>query len=99
MLEEWLEQLETAGIPSAPINTIDRALDHPQVRANDMVVAAPTSDGSAMELLGIPVKMSATPGKPGSAPPSPGQHNYEILSDFLGMETTEIDKLSKNGII
>ena len=98
-MEEWLEQLETAGIPSAPINTIDRALDHPQVRANDMVVAAPTSDGSAMELLGIPVKMSATPGKPGSAPPSPGQHNYEILSDFLGMEKTEIDKLSKNGII
>lgn len=98
-MDDWLERLETAGVPSAPINTVDRVLDHPQVRANDMVMPSPTADGGSMDLLGIPVTMSATPGKPGNAPPAPGQHNVEVLGETLGLSAAEVGKLAKDGVI
>ena len=98
-MDEWLERLEGAGVPSAPINTVDRVLDHPQVRANDMVVSVPTADGGSMELLGNPVNMSATPGRIGAAPPSPGQHNAEVLAEMLGMSEAEVAKLADDGVL
>jgi crotonobetainyl-CoA:carnitine CoA-transferase CaiB-like acyl-CoA transferase len=98
-MESWLERLEAAVVPSAPINTVDRVLNHPQVRANDMVVTAPTADGGSMDLLGIPVNMSATPGKVGAAPPSPGQHNVEVLGEMLGMSDTEVARLAEEGVL
>ena len=98
-MEDWLECLEAAGVPSAPINTLDQALNHPQVHANDMVVSTPMEDGSTMELLGIPVKLSATPGKPGTAPPSPGQHNADVLQEFLGLSEDEVAILDKRGVL
>jgi crotonobetainyl-CoA:carnitine CoA-transferase CaiB-like acyl-CoA transferase len=98
-MEQWLDRLEAAGVPSAPINTIDRVLDHPQVCANDMVIPAPTADGGSMNLLGIPFKMSATPGKAGNAPPTPGQHTVEVLGEMLGMSEAEVGKLAEDGII
>ena len=98
-MDQWLERLEVAGVPSAPINTVDRVLDHPQVRANDMVVSSPTADGGSMDLLGIPVKLSATPGKAGNAPPTPGQHNAEVLGEMLGLSKTQVEKLTNDGVL
>jgi CoA:oxalate CoA-transferase len=98
-MEQWLERLEEAGVPSAPINTVDRILEHPQVRANEMVIPAQSIDGHSMDLLGIPFKMSATPGKAGNAPPTPGQHTVEVLGEMLGMSEAEVHKLAEDGVI
>ncbi|MDA1311331.1 MAG: CoA transferase [Proteobacteria bacterium] len=98
-MEQWLDRLEAAGVPSAPINTVDRVLDHPQVRANDMVIPAPTTDGGSMDMLGIPFNMSATPGKAGNAPPTPGQHTVEVLGEMLGMSEAEVEKLAEDGVL
>ncbi len=95
----WLMRFGAAGIPSAPINTIDKALDHPQVRANDIVVPAEANDGAAMGLLGIPFAMSGMPGKTGKAPPAPGQHNAEVLGNLLGITEAAIAKLADDGVI
>ena len=98
-MDEWLERLETGGVPSAPINTVDRVLEHPQVRANDMVVPAPTAGGGTMDLLGNPINMSATPGNAGNAPPTPGQHNSEVLGEILGLSEAEVTELAKDGVL
>jgi crotonobetainyl-CoA:carnitine CoA-transferase CaiB-like acyl-CoA transferase len=98
-MDEWLGRLEVAGVPSAPINTVDRVLDHPQVRANGMVVSVPTADGGSMDLLGNPINFSATPGEVGAAPPSPGQHNVEVLGEVLGMSEAEVTKLAEDGVL
>ena len=70
--DEWVGVLWAAGVPSGPVNTVDRALHDPQVRHRGMVV----SDGER-ELLGNPIKTGA----PDTFAPAPalGQHDAELL--------------------
>ena len=95
----WLPQFESAGVATAPMNTIDQVLQDEQVLANDMVVPAKRPDGTTVDLLGLPFKLSGTPGKPGSAPPEPGQHNDSVFSKLLGLSISEIEALKDDGAI
>jgi crotonobetainyl-CoA:carnitine CoA-transferase CaiB-like acyl-CoA transferase len=95
----WLPRIEAAGLPCAPINTIDQVLEDPQVHANDMVVTSYDDQGKAVRLLGLPFKLSGTPGKPGAAPPRVGQHNVEVLREMLGLSEDEVNDLAEDGAI
>lgn len=98
-VEEWSERLEAAGVATAPINTVDKVLADPQVIANDMIVECVEDTGKTRKLLGLPFKLTATPGAPGAAPPRAGQHNRQILGDMLGMTAAEIDALEASGAL
>ena len=80
------------------MNRLDQVLQDEQVLANDMVVPAALPDGSTVNLLGLPFKLSGTPGQPGAAPPEPGQHNEEALSDW-GFSADEITSLKDAGAV
>jgi CoA:oxalate CoA-transferase len=54
---DWLSALEAAGVPCGPINTIDRVLGDPQVRARTMVVAADDPEAGRVVMAGNPIKM------------------------------------------
>ena len=95
----WTDRLETAGVATAPMNRLDQVLQDEQVLANDMVVPAALPDGSTVNLLGLPFKLSGTPGKPGTAPPEPGQHNEMLLVEMLGLSPNEIQELQDEGAI
>jgi crotonobetainyl-CoA:carnitine CoA-transferase CaiB-like acyl-CoA transferase len=45
-----------------------------------MVVEVGAGDGDPLRLLGIPVKLSGTPGRIRRPPPSLGEHTEEVLS-------------------
>ena len=96
---EWTARLEAAGCATAPINTLDVVLSDEQVLANDMVVESPTADGGSRRLLGLPFKLTETPGAAGAAPPSPGQHNRDVLGGQLGLSDDEIAALKAEGAI
>lgn len=96
---DWLVLIEKAGIATAPINSVDTVLQDEQVLANDMVVPATRPDGSTVDLLGLPFKLSATPGLTGAAPPEPGQHNEEVFADYLGLSPAEVAALADDGAI
>jgi len=95
----WTDRLETAGVATAPMNRLDQVLQDEQVLANDMVVPAALPDGSTVNLLGLPFKLSGTPGQPGAAPPEPGQHNEMVLVEMLGLSPNEIRELQDEGAI
>ncbi len=95
----WTERLEAAGVATAPINTVDRALDDPQTRANDMVVESTGPDGATQRLVGLPFKLSQTPGAPGAAPPTLGQDARKVFRDLAGLSDAEIDRLAADGAI
>jgi crotonobetainyl-CoA:carnitine CoA-transferase CaiB-like acyl-CoA transferase len=97
--KEWLAKLEAAGLPCAPINTVDQVMTDPQVIANDMVVTSKRPDGTELKLSGLPFKLSGTPGKPGVAPPKPGEHNEEILGQWLGLGEADVAALAAKGAI
>ena len=81
------------------MNRLDQVLQDEQVLANDMVVTAARPDGSTVDLLGLPFKLSGTPGQPGDAPPEPGQHNEAVFADLLGLSQDDIEGLRKAGAI
>lgn len=95
----WLEAVETAGLPVAPIHDVGQVIEHPQVVANDLVVTSTDDDGNAMRLLGLPFKLSQTPGEPGAVPPTPGQHNCEVLAELLGLSAEEVEALASTQVI
>lgn len=85
------------GIPAAPINSVEEALESDQVRAREMVTEMETAYGT-IPMLGTPFKMSRTPGKIRKAPPLLGEDNSGILTS-LGYSQDEIQSLKRKGII
>lgn len=67
---EWLAVLEKAGLPCGPINTVARALDHPQVAARNMLVTVEDPEAGTLKLAGNPLKLSAFP-DPATREPAP----------------------------
>jgi CoA:oxalate CoA-transferase len=57
--DHWIEVLEAAGVPCSPIQTVGDAVDHPQVRARNMIVEA-----AGLRMAGNPIKLSAWPDSP-----------------------------------
>ncbi len=96
---EWLERLQAADIPAAPVNTVDRALADPQVRHRNMVVAARHRDGDALPLLGNPIKLSRTACEAVGWPPELGEHTRPVLQELLHLMPQEIATLEAGGVV
>jgi crotonobetainyl-CoA:carnitine CoA-transferase CaiB-like acyl-CoA transferase len=96
---EWLERLQAADIPAAPVNTVDRALADPQVQHRNMVVTAQHRDGDRMQLLGNPIKMSRTSCETITWPPDLGEHTRPVLEELLGMKPDEVSALEASGVV
>lgn len=76
---EWLELFEAAGIPCGAIQTTDLALSHPHTAFRDMVIPVRHPVAGDTKTLGIPIKMSETPGAIRRPAPVLGEHNEEIF--------------------
>ncbi len=94
---EWLKALEAADILCSPINTLQQALDDPQVRHNDMVIEFEHPQGKVRG-IGSPVKLTDTPASVRRPPPLLGQHDDEILSE-LGYAAGRIEALRQAGVV
>jgi crotonobetainyl-CoA:carnitine CoA-transferase CaiB-like acyl-CoA transferase len=79
--EEWLDAFRVAGVPAAPILTVDEVLNHPQTEATEMVQALLHPVLGQLRFTGFPVKLDATPGRMTSHPPLHGEHTREILAE------------------
>jgi CoA:oxalate CoA-transferase len=97
--ERWVEELAKIGVPCGPVNTIDKVVEDPQIRAREMIVDLSTQFAGKVQIPGIPVKLSQTPGQVDEPAPMLGQHTEEVLANLLGIPKTEIHNLQKLGII
>jgi len=95
-VREWIALLEAQGVPCGPINPIARMLDDPQTKAREMVVELEHPKAGRTRALGLPIKLSATPGCVTRAAPTYGQHTREVLGEF-GFSAAEIDALIASG--
>jgi CoA:oxalate CoA-transferase len=95
---EVMRVMSEVGIPAGPINTVGEILEDPHIQAREMVQELMHPDYGPLKVLGIPIKLSDTPGVVENAPPQFGEHNREVLS-MLGYGEKEIAKLETSGAI
>jgi crotonobetainyl-CoA:carnitine CoA-transferase CaiB-like acyl-CoA transferase len=91
-LKDLLAALDAAGVPCGPINSIAQLAADPQALAREMVVELDHPRAGRTRALGLPVKLSATPGGVRRPAPTFGQHTREVLGEF-GFSGAEIDAL------
>jgi crotonobetainyl-CoA:carnitine CoA-transferase CaiB-like acyl-CoA transferase len=94
----WLARLDAEGVPSGPINTYPEALADPHTLARDMVIDLVHPGAGPIKNLGVPVKLSDTPGAVDRPAPLLGEHNDTILAE-LGYGESQRLALRANGII
>lgn len=95
----WMTFLIDAGVPCAPVQTIDQVFLAPQVIAREMVVEVPHPTAGTIRMAGLPVKFSGTPAAIRLAPPLLGQHTAEVLRSWLRLDDSAIDDLKSKGVI
>ena len=85
----WLDALEAVGIPAGPVLEFDEAMADPHVLARGMVVETEHPSAGAFKTLGIPVKLSDTPGALRRPAPRLGEHTAEVLGPLAEQNRKE----------
>jgi crotonobetainyl-CoA:carnitine CoA-transferase CaiB-like acyl-CoA transferase len=95
---EWVEILEGADIMCAPVQALEDAMADPQVRHNEMVVEVEHASHGRIEIVGVPVKLSETPGRVRTAAPRIGQDTSRILRRY-GYSEAEVAELCRRRVV
>jgi crotonobetainyl-CoA:carnitine CoA-transferase CaiB-like acyl-CoA transferase len=96
--EAWMKILREAEVPCAPVQTIDQVFNHPQVIEREMVVEVQHA-ARKIRMAGIPLKFSRTPATIRLPPPLLGEHTAQILRDWIGLGSEELDELQRKKVI
>ncbi|SKC99659.1 CaiB/BaiF CoA transferase family protein [Paraburkholderia hospita] len=98
-IEEWVTPLAAVGVPCGPVNDIAQTFAHPQVLYRGMRVDLPHPLSGSVPTVANPIRMSGSPIRYRSAPPTLGQHTNDVLSSLCGIDTDELDQLRKDGVV
>lgn len=90
---EWFAELDAAGIPAGPINTIRQALSDPQALHRQML-----HDMDRLRLVGSPLRLDGQPACSDQAPPALGEHTGEVL-DELGLGPDRLEELKTARVV
>jgi crotonobetainyl-CoA:carnitine CoA-transferase CaiB-like acyl-CoA transferase len=82
----WLEVLEAASIPAGPVLEFDEAMADPHIVARGMTVDTEHPAAGTFKTLGIPVKLSDTPGALRRPAPRLGEHTAEVLGSLAAQK-------------
>ena len=95
--DEWLVELEAAGVPCAPVNTVDRVFKDRQVQARDMVITWEHPVLGTQQAIGDPIK---THDPEHFEPPALlGEHTREVLSDVIGIDEAQLAELGGDDVV
>jgi crotonobetainyl-CoA:carnitine CoA-transferase CaiB-like acyl-CoA transferase len=96
--QHWIERLTAAGIPCGSVRNLEELFADPQIHAREMVAQLEHATIGPLRVLGVPVKLSDTPGAVRTPPPRLGEHTDAVLQD-LGFNAAAIADLRRQKVI
>ena len=95
---EWIEILNSTGVPCGPVYRIDQVFDDPQVKHLGMAREVHHRKLGDIKLVAQPISLSRTPSRMDSAAPERGEHTQLVLGG-LGYSETQIAQLRRDKAI
>ncbi len=96
--DEWLEILDTAGVPCVPVLTRSQMVTHPQIEATGILVETDHPDAGRLRQARNAARFSGTPAAHRHGGPHLGAHTDEVLAE-ADYSAAEIDELRKVGVV
>jgi crotonobetainyl-CoA:carnitine CoA-transferase CaiB-like acyl-CoA transferase len=97
--QEWIDRLVPAGVPCAAVRGLDEVLTDPQLVARDMIETVHHPTAGPLNVLGVPIKLSDTPGAVVDPPPRLGEDTTAVLDRMLGVSRDDIARLHRDAVI
>ncbi|GMU42607.1 MAG: CoA transferase [Xanthomonadales bacterium] len=95
----WLDRLQAAGVPCAPVHSLAQVFADPQVRARGLRFELNGAHGIPLPQVANPLRLSATPVAYRYAPPALGADTAAVLREVLGYGPETLDRLRIEGAI
>lgn len=97
-IREWVEILDAADVPAAPILERGQVFDEPQMLENNMIASIDHPAAGRVKMVAPPVQLSSTPGSVRKPAPQLGEDTEEVLGG-LGYSAEEIERLRAAAVI
>jgi formyl-CoA transferase len=96
--DEWVRDLNAAGVPCGPIYAIDQMFEDEQVKHLGIAQEVPNAENRRITLVGQPVSLSRTPSRMAARPPDFGEQTDQVLAEF-GFADDEIAALREAKVV
>lgn len=94
-----VSRLRAAGVPCGAVRSVDEVFADPQIVARAMVEMVDHPTIGRLPVLGLPIKLSATPGAVRTPPPRLGEHTRAVLEKDLGLDEAAVGRLAGAGVV
>jgi CoA:oxalate CoA-transferase len=95
----WLERLNAAAVPCAPINNVAEVTQNPHLHERNMILHAEVSGYEGLVVPGSPLKLAGSDATPDTRAPALGADTDEVLTRLLGYDSNRLSRLRQRSII
>jgi len=97
--DEWMKRLEAAGVPAGRIRTVPEVCESEHLKARGMIQRLAHPKAGPITVMGVPIRLHATPGAVKTPPPTLGQHTDQVLTSLLKLKPAQIERLHAEGAV
>jgi len=109
IVQDWLDStkddegalrlMDECRVPAAPVLSVEQAVNHPHLRGRRTVRTVKDRIMHDFDIPGVPLKFSRFPEELPLQAPFLGEHNVEILTNYLGYSGERVDQLKTAGVL
>ena len=96
--DTWVRRFEEAGFPAGPIYDYEQVFEDPHTIERRMLEEYEHPEAGTVKVLGIPVKLSGTPGSIRLPAPLIGEHTSEVFQE-IGIEEDRLQELRRQDVV